>query len=94
MAVTQDGVAFLEAFSRPIDLLYLDAWDAYLPGSQENHLRAYLAARKNLHTQSLILIDDTDLEQSSKGRLVIPRAIEDGLAVLFSEEGQTLLWAP
>jgi predicted O-methyltransferase YrrM len=94
VAVTQDGIAFLEAFSQPIDLLYLDAWDAFLPGSPENHLRAYLAARKNLHAQSLILIDDTGLEQGGKGRLVIPRAIEDGLIVLFSEEQQTLLGAP
>jgi predicted O-methyltransferase YrrM len=93
-AVTQDGVDFLNAFAEPIDLLYLDGWDAHQPGSQENHLRAYLAARKNLHERSLILIDDTNLGDHSKGRLVIPQALEDGLSVLFSEQSQTLLGRP
>jgi len=91
VAVTQDGIEFLASFCEPIDLLYLDAWDAFLPGSQENHLKAYLAARKNLHPLSLILIDDTDLGQYSKGRLVVPRALEDGLSILFAEQNQTLL---
>jgi protein-L-isoaspartate O-methyltransferase len=90
-AVTADGIQFLEHFAEPIDLLYLDAWDAFLPGSQENHLRAYLAARKCLHELSLILIDDTDLGDQSKGRLVIPRALDDGYSVIFSETKQTLL---
>jgi len=93
-AITQDGVEFLDAFAQPIDLLYLDAWDAFLPGSQENHLRAYLASRKNLHERSIVLIDDTDLGDQSKGRLVIPKALEDGMSVLFSEEKQTLLGMP
>jgi hypothetical protein len=93
VAVTQDGVEFLEAFNEPIDLLYLDAWDAFLPGSQENHLRAYMAARRNLHDLSLILIDDTNLGDGGKGRLVVPRAIEDGFNVIFAEN-QTLLGRP
>ena len=91
IAITQDGIEFLQKFGQSIDLLYLDAWDAFLPGSQENHLYAYLAVRKNLHPRSLILIDDTDLGSHSKGRLVIPQALEDGFAVLFSEHKQTLL---
>jgi predicted O-methyltransferase YrrM len=93
-ALTQDGVEFLEGFDQPIDLLYLDAWDAFLPDSAENHLRAYLAAQKNLHPRSLILIDDTDRESGGKGRLVIPRALEDGLSVLLAEQKQTLLGMP
>jgi hypothetical protein len=93
VAVTQDGVEFLEAFNEPIDLLYLDAWDAFLPGSQENHLRAYMAARRNLHDRSLILIDDTNLVDGGKGRLVVPRAMEDGFNVIFAEN-QTLLGRP
>lgn len=59
-AITQDGISFLEDFSQPIDLLYLDGLDATLPGSQEFHLLAYRAARKNLHDRSVIVIDDAD----------------------------------
>jgi predicted O-methyltransferase YrrM len=93
-ALTQDGVEFLQRFTQPIDLLYLDAWDAFLPGSAENHLRAYVAARKSLHQRSLILIDDTDLGNQSKGRLVIPRSLDNGFSVIFSEGKQTLLGCP
>lgn len=46
IAITQDGIEFLQKFGQSIDLLYLDAWDAFLPGSQENHLYAYLAAQE------------------------------------------------
>jgi hypothetical protein len=92
-ALTQDGVEFLNAFDQPIDLLYLDAWDAFLPGSPENHLRAYVAARKNLHDRSLILIDDTNLGDRGKGALVVPKALEEGYQVIFAEN-QTLLGRP
>jgi glycosyltransferase involved in cell wall biosynthesis len=93
VAVTQDGIDFLNAFTEPIDLLYLDAWDAHAIGSKENHLRAYIAACKNLHHRSLILIDDTDLGDHSKGGLVIPQALQDGWRLIFAEGKQTLLGA-
>lgn len=90
-AITQDGIAFLKEFKQPIDLLFLDAWDAD-EGTPfaEKHLEAYMAAKPNLHSQSLILIDDTDLKDCGKGRLVIPQAIQDGYKVIFTGR-QTLL---
>jgi len=90
-AITQDGIAFLKEFKQPIDLLFLDAWDAD-EGTPfaEKHLEAYMAAKPNLHNQSLILIDDTDLKDCGKGRLVIPQAIQDGYKVIFTGR-QTLL---
>ena len=89
--VIQDGIAFLKSFEQPIDLLFLDAWDV-IEGTPfaEKHLEAYLAARPQLHENSLILIDDTDVQDCGKGRLVIPQAIKDGYKVVFSGR-QTLL---
>ena len=90
-AVLQDGIEFLNNFNKPIDLLFLDAWDA-VPDTNyaEKHLEAYQAAKKNLHDNSLILIDDTDVYEGGKGRLIIPQAIIDGYKVIFSGR-QTLL---
>ncbi|MEN6301285.1 MAG: class I SAM-dependent methyltransferase [Armatimonadia bacterium] len=89
-AVTQDGVEFLQAFDQPIDLLYLDGWDTWLPECAERHLEAYLVARRSLHERSLILIDDTEDEAKSKGRLLIPQAQQDGWHIVF-QRYQTLL---
>jgi hypothetical protein len=91
-----DGLEFLRKFHKPIDLLYLDAWDAELDNSAENHLEAYRAAKPLLHSNSLILIDDTDVVKRKgelflddcgmcgKGALVIPEAIKDGYRVELS----------
>lgn len=86
----QDGITFLQQFRKPIDLLYLDAWDPRVSGFQEKHLMAYLEARPNLHPRSLILIDDTDLGPWSKGTLVIQHALQDGYHIVY-EGRQTLL---
>lgn len=88
---TQDAIEFLNSFDGPIDLLYLDAWDA-IEGTDyaEKHLEAYFAAKKNLHNKSLILIDDTDILEGGKGRYVVPQAIADGYKVIF-EGRQTFL---
>lgn len=90
-AYVQDGIEFLKNFNQPIDLLYLDAWDV-IPGTNyaEKHLEAYQVAKSKLHDASLILIDDTDIYDGGKGRLVIPRAVSDGFKVVFFGR-QTLL---
>ena len=89
-AVCQDGVKFLTEFDRSIDLLYLDGWDVGTRGYKERHRDAYLAARRNLHADSLVLIDDTDLDGLGKGELVIEAAARDGFDVVFGGK-QTLL---
>jgi predicted O-methyltransferase YrrM len=89
-AVTQDGIEFLREFRGSIDLLYLDGWDAFLPESAERHLEAYRAARGKLHERSLILVDDTQDEAQSKGRLLVPQAEQEGWQVVFRRY-QTLL---
>jgi hypothetical protein len=80
---TADGIWFLKKFDRPIDLLYLDAWDV-VPSINyaEKHLEAYQAALPHLAQTCLILIDDTDISNGGKGRLAIPRMIRDGFELV------------
>jgi hypothetical protein len=80
---TGDGLAFLERFDRAIDVLYLDAWDV-VPGADyaENHLEAYRLARPRLSPACLVQIDDTDILNGGKGKLVIPQMIRDGFELI------------
>ncbi|MFW5794573.1 MAG: methyltransferase domain-containing protein [Bacillota bacterium] len=100
----QDGLEFLNNFTKPIDLLFLDAWDVENTEYAEKHLEAYNVAKNNIHDKTLILIDDTDVYWdfnkkdlfmsedglSGKGKLVIPEAQKDGFRIIFSGR-QTLL---
>jgi SAM-dependent methyltransferase len=78
-----DGIRFLQAFDRPIDLLYLDAWDV-IAGSRyaENHLSAFQKAQRNLQAQHIVAIDDTDLGGGGKGRLLVPQLEKLGYEIL------------
>ena len=80
---TADGIWFLKKFDRPIDLLYLDAWDV-VPSLEyaEKHLEAYRAAIPHLAHTCLVLIDDTDILNGGKGRLAIPQMIRDGFELV------------
>lgn len=76
--VTEDGISFLNHFEGTIDLLYMDAWDV-VPGTPfaEKHLEAFEAALPKLNTTGhMILIDDTDIAEGGKGRLLVPRLLE------------------
>ena len=100
--INDDGIRFLLHFEKKIDLLYLDAWDVTLPASAENHLKAYCAALGRMQEKCVLLIDDTDVElvgsslvltascDGGKGRLVVPRALQDGFK-LITRGRQTLL---
>lgn len=88
--LNEDALEVLRRFTLPIDLLYLDAWDLGSPQFQERHLEAYQLARKHLHADSIVLIDDTDVEAEGKGALVIPAAERDGYRRLLHGR-QTLL---
>jgi hypothetical protein len=80
-----DGLRFLKKFKNKIDLLFLDAWDV-LPGCQyaENHLLAYLAAKDKLSDRNIIVIDDTDIGNGGKGRLLLPVLKAEGYDILVS----------
>lgn len=92
--VTEDGIQFLRSFAGRIDLLYLDAWDV-VPGTDfaEKHLEAFEAAQPKLCKGHMILIDDTDIAEGGKGRLLVPKLVALGYAQL-TRGRQTLLCAP
>jgi len=90
-----DGIKFLKNFFKPIDLLFLDAWDVEIPDSAERHLEAYEVAKKHMSPQGLILIDDCDVGMvegklapavnlyGGKGEKVVPVAQNEGWKVLM-----------
>jgi hypothetical protein len=80
-----DGLKFLKRFKSKIDLLFLDAWDV-VPGCRyaENHLLAYLAAKDKLSERNIIVIDDTDIGNGGKGRLLLPVLTAEGYNILVS----------
>jgi len=100
--ICMDAIEYLKKRNHKIDLLYLDAWDANLKDSAEKHLEAYQAAKKNLHDQSIVLIDDTDVRWTDdgfqpaengidgKGRLLIPKMEQEGWNIIFTGR-QTML---
>lgn len=87
LCVLADGIAFLQRFPIPVDLLYLDGPDPDDDGRRW-HLEAYQAATMN--ESSILLIDDTDLPRFGKGEFVIPAAVADGFVVIVGER-QTLM---
>jgi len=92
----KDGIKFLKNFGRKIDLLSLDAWDVDLSDCAEKHLEAYEACKRVLHKDTVVIIDDTDVSiidgklqpvkegYGGKGRLLVPKMIEDGWRVVRS----------
>jgi len=82
-AITADGIEFLRDFKESIDFLYLDAWDV-VKGTDyaHKHLVAYQAALPRLSPTCVVQIDDTDLMNGGKGRLVIPQLIRDGFQLV------------
>lgn len=85
-AITSDAIDFLRNYNgEKIDLLFLDAWDVE-PGSpyEEKHLEAYLTIKDKLADTCLILIDDTDICDGGKGKMVIPELLKDGFIHILS----------
>lgn len=89
---TQDAKEFIKNFEDKIDMLFLDAWDV-TPNTNyaEEHLETYLLARDKLSDKCIILIDDTDIGNGGKGRLVTPKLIEDGFTCIVNKR-QTLFY--
>ena len=72
--VYSDSIEFLRNFDKPIDLLYLDSLDCPLPPesaltSQLHQLNEIKAAYKNLHVNSIVLLDDNAFENGGKTKL-------------------------
>lgn len=68
-----DGIEYLRTFPHPIDLLYLDAWDVQSSRDYAlQHLKAYLMAAAKLSESHIVVIDDTDIDNGGKGKLLVP----------------------
>lgn len=89
--VTSDSVAYLDEFTDTVDFLYLDSYDyhktdtAIQTASQDHHLKEIKAIEGCLHENSVILIDDCDMPNGGKGKLVIERLTARGWKVHMSE---------
>ena len=89
--VTSDSVEYLDEFTDSVDFLYLDSYDyhktdtAIQKASQDHHLKEINAIEGCLHDDTVILIDDCDLPNGGKGKLVIQYLTEAGWKVHMSE---------
>ena len=95
--VTSDSVAYLENFTDAVDFLYLDSYDYHKTdteiqrASQAHHLKEIVAIEGCLHDDTVILIDDCDMPNGGKGKLVIERLTANGWTVHMSEYQVILL---
>ena len=89
--VTSDSVEYLDEFTDTVDFLYLDSYDyhktdtAIQKASQDHHLKEINAIEGCLHDDTVILIDDCDLPNGGKGKLVIQYLTEAGWKIHMSE---------
>lgn len=85
-----DSVAFLNDFNEQVDFLYLDSYDynndpEVQRKSQEHHLKEFHAIENQLHENSFVLIDDCDLPNGGKGKLVVDYMLNNDWKILMKE---------
>ncbi len=85
-----DSVAFLENFKEPVDFLYLDSYDynsdpEVQVKSQIHHLKEFEAIENQLHENTFVLIDDCDLPNGGKGKLVVEYMLKKDWKILMKE---------
>ena len=86
--VIDDSINFLSNFDKKIDLLYLDSLDGHDPVSASNHqLSEIKAATKNMHKDTLILLDD----KGTKTNLSLNYLIDHSYEILLETKYQILL---
>ena len=95
--VNDDAFQIIPTITRPIDVLYLDAWDytIHVPEhriyidehvnriSEENHLLAFKEFESHLAEDHLIIIDDVlSLDDyTGKGKMLIPYLLDNGYSI-------------
>ena len=90
-----DSLDFLNDFNETVDVLYLDSYDysndpEVQKKSQQHHLEEFQRIEDQLHDDSIVLIDDCDLPNGGKGKLVIAYMLDRGWKILV-ESYQVLL---
>jgi len=91
-----DSIEFLKKFDHPVDFLYLDSYDysedpEIQLKSQLHHLNEFKAIEKNLHKNSIVLIDDCDLPGGGKGKLAIEYMLMNFWVILIKNYQVLLL---
>lgn len=84
-----DSIAFLESFQEQVDFLYLDSYDyskdiEVQTKSQIHHLNEFKAIEDQLHENTIVLIDDCDLPNGGKGKLVVEYMLKNDWKVLIN----------
>ena len=86
--IHSDSLIFLKNFKYSIDFLYLDSFDYDennpLP-SQIHHLKEIEEAYPHLSENCLILIDDCDLPNGGKGKIVVEYLLNRGWKILINK---------
>jgi predicted O-methyltransferase YrrM len=85
-----DSIAFLENFKEKVDFLYLDSYDynddpEVQVKSQIHHLKEFKAIENLLHENTIVLIDDCDLSNGGKGKLVVEYMLKKDWKILMNE---------
>ena len=82
-----DSISFLKNFEKKIDFLYLDSLDGQYSGASEHQFNEIRNSIKNLHQNSLVLLDD----KKQKTNLSISYMIDNGLKIINETDQQVLL---
>ena len=85
--VVDDSINFLNNFNKKIDFLYLDSLDGQFEGASKHQLEEIKIAKKYLHDQSLVLLDD----KGDKTKLSIDYMLENNFKILNETREQVLL---
>lgn len=85
--IIDDSINFLANFNKKIDFLYLDSLDGQFEGASKHQLEEIKIAKKYLHDQSLVLLDD----KGDKTKLSIDYMLENNFKILNETREQVLL---
>ena len=85
--IVDDSINFLTNFNKKIDFLYLDSLDGQFEGASKHQLEEIKIAKKYLHDQSLVLLDD----KGDKTKLSIDYMLKNNFKILNETREQVLL---
>ena len=85
--VQDDSLNFLRDFVKKIDFLYLDSLDGQFKDAANHQLKEIKLAEKNLHKNSLVLLDD----KGQKTTLSLDYMIKNNFKIINETKQQILL---
>jgi len=85
--IQDDSLNFLKNFDKQIDFLYLDSLDGQFPDAPNHQLKEIKLAEKNLHKDSLVLLDD----KGQKTSLSLDHMINNKFKIINETKQQVLL---